>query len=161
MIRAGRGRTIAGIVAATLLVTVPSSGTAAAVGAGGARPIDCRDWQRPGVHTVTNAKPVYATGEKWGGEVRVTLWRGDAGPDGEWHYWAALTGRTRPGDEVWLEVWPPGGGPWHQCGPFPVSRAGQAVSSPMAFWRRFTLVRACARHDEIKACGRDKGAMVD
>lgn len=139
-----------------------SAESAAPAGLGGDRPIDCRDWRRPYPGAVRNTTVVYVLShEKWGGEVDVTLWRGDAGPRGDWHYWAALTGRTRPGDQVWLEVWPPGGGPWHRCGPFAVGRTGQAISSPMAVWHRFTLVRACGRHNDVSACGRDKGAMVD
>ncbi|WP_169951028.1 hypothetical protein [Microbispora sp. H11081] len=120
MVRTRHGGMLAGIVAATVLLAVPPSSGAAAPdaapgavdvsGAAGGRPIDCRDWAWPQAHTVRNTKPVYSLG-KWGGAVDVTLWRGDAGPRGEWHYWAALTGRTRPGDAVWLEVWPPGGGP--------------------------------------------------
>ncbi|MEN3540832.1 hypothetical protein AAH991_37365 [Microbispora sp. ZYX-F-249] len=162
VIRGRRGRITTGIVAAAVLLAFPPPSGAAAAGAAGDRPIDCRDWLRPDAHTVENAKAVYSlTIGKQGDEAEVTLWRGDAGPGREWHYWAALTGRTHPGDAVWLEVWPPGGGPWHRCGPFPVTHDGQAVSSPMAVWRRFTLVRACGRRDGVKACGRDKGAMVD
>lgn len=162
MVRTRHGRTTTAIVAATVLLSLPSSSCAASAGPGGDRPIDCRDWSWPNSHNVKNARPVYSlTSGKWGNEVDVTLWRGDAGPRGEWHYWATLTGRTRPGDAVWLDVWPPGGGPWHRCGPFPVGRDGQAVSSPMAVWRDYTLVKACGRHDDFSACGRDKGAMVD
>ncbi|WP_143734659.1 hypothetical protein [Microbispora rosea] len=162
MIRSRRGRSTTAIVAATVLLAFPSSSGAVPAGPAGDRPIDCRDWPRPDPLTVRNVKPVYSTASgKWAGEANVTLWRGDAGPRGEWHYWATLTGRTRPGDAVWLDVWPPGGGPWHRCGPFPVARDGQKVASPMAVWRDFTLVKACARHNDSSACGRDKGAMVD
>ncbi|MEU7693827.1 hypothetical protein [Microbispora hainanensis] len=161
MDRSRWGRT-ATVIAASVLLGFPPSSGAASAGPGGDRPIDCGAWPPPDPLTVRNVKRVYsATSEKWADEVRVTLWRGEAGPSGEWHYWVTLTGRTRPGDAVWLDVWPPGGGPWHRCGPFPVARDGQTVSSPMAVWRDFTLVKACGRHGDVSACGRDKGAMVD
>ncbi|MEU7882460.1 hypothetical protein [Microbispora bryophytorum] len=162
MVRTRQGRAASVIVAAAVLLAFPSSSCAASAGPGGDRPIDCRNWSRPNPQTVKNVRPVYSlTSEKWGTAVDVTLWRGDAGPRGEWHYWATLTGRTRPDDAVWLDVWPPGGGPWHRCGPFPVGGDGRAVSTPMAVWRDYTLVKACGRHDGFSACGRDKGAMVD
>ncbi|WP_433474542.1 hypothetical protein ACQPZP_38305 [Spirillospora sp. CA-142024] len=146
--------------AATLLTgAARASAEPATVGhtpgsAAGNPQIDCRGWLRPHPHIVTDAKPIYQlAGGSWTGEVHVTLWRGltSTGP----HYWATLTGKTRPGDAVWMDVNVKNGGGWHQCGPFGVGSHDQTISSPMGHDLHFHAFRACGRHNNDSGCTSD------
>ncbi|GIH28960.1 hypothetical protein Aph01nite_72700 [Acrocarpospora phusangensis] len=130
---------VGAVFAAAAIVSVGGS-------AANATQADCASWPNPG--SATGASTVYRQDVGRLGTY-AELRKGTL--NGQQIGWARITGTTKKGDLVWMDVSNNGGASWTQCGPYTVDADGG-----IPYTRGYATSSSASR--VFRACGRVTGA---